>query len=124
MIRLLEDFLGKFKLEAGQKSWNDLKPQKSKRLREHEAGWIAIKNGRPIAEFTFIRISPPAFLFHFTLIGDDLTRKRLFEHSALRDPDPELTFQNRADPNLVVADGPFLANLWSDGVLRLRDFRK
>jgi hypothetical protein len=93
------------------------------RFKEHQAGWVALKNGRPIAELGFIRIDPPFYLFRFTLIGGDPTQKRFFENTAKRKPDPELIFHNHADPNLTVADGPFLATLWPDGVVHLRDFR-
>ena len=94
-----------------------------KRFKEHEAGWTVFKAGQPIAKLSFIRIDPPTYLFHVTLIGEDPTQKRFFEHTARRKPDPELTFHNQADPTLTVADGPFLATLWPDGVVHLRDFR-
>ena len=118
MFSIFKDFFGE--------RLSELRGPKSlayKRFKEHEAGWTVFKAGQPIAKLNFISIDPPTYLFYFTLIGADPTQKRFFEHTARRKPDPELIFHNHADPNLTVADGPFLATLWPDGVVHLRDFR-
>jgi len=123
MFSILKDFFGKFMFRKGQSGMNGSGSLARKRFKEHEAGWTVFRAGQAIAKLSFIRIDPPAYLFRFTMIGDDVTQKRFFEHSAMRNPDPELIFRNQADPNLTVADGDFLATLWSDGVVHLRDFR-
>src|SRR5476649_1431522 len=108
MFSISNSVFGKFKSPTGQLVTNDYNLLAHRRFKEHEAGWTVFKAGQAIAKLSFIRIDPPAYLFRFTMVGDDVTQKRFFEHSAMRNPDPELIFHNQADPNIAVVDGNFL----------------
>src|ERR1022692_488049 len=115
MFMNLKKCIDRFQGQSNRKKQESNSPAR-KRTREHEAGWTVLKKGKPIAEFSFIRIDPPFYLFKFTLAENDLSLKQLFAFGARQAPDSELVYQNRSDRNLIVVDELFLAHLFPDEV--------
>ena len=93
-----------------------------RRSREHAAGWVVLKGTRPIAELTFTRIDPPWYRFNLMVLSNDNEVRQVLAGSAFRDPDPEISFKNRENDQLVVEDRFFFTAMHPEYV-SIRDIR-